>query len=79
MYHNLVSEIKKKLTPNKIVTQIAFQKDMTSKITICISIPLQTQEASPYLLPNLVSICSLGGEVIYRGNSLRVNPASLSE
>jgi len=44
---NLVTEIKKMLTHNKIGKHIAFYKDMMLKITVCLSIHPQTQELSP--------------------------------
>ena len=45
--HNLVTEIKDQLTCNKICTQIAFHRVMTSKSQICHFIPPMTQEPSP--------------------------------
>jgi hypothetical protein len=52
----LVTEIKKKQTRSKIGKQIAFHKQMTSKITLCLSIPRLMQEPSPCLCPNPKSI-----------------------
>jgi len=54
--HNCVTEIKKQLTRSEIGKQLAFHRDRTSKITVCTSILLRTQEPSPYLHRNLISI-----------------------
>ena len=56
MSHNWVTEINKKLTGSTISTQIAFHQDMTSKITICISIRPMTAEPSQCLHLNPISI-----------------------
>jgi len=56
MSHNLVTEIKKKLIHSKIGKQLAFHCNQTSKITVCISIHPQTQEPSPSLCRNPISI-----------------------
>jgi len=56
MSHNLVTEIKKKLTSSKIGKQLAFHRDQRSKITVCISIVPQTQKPSPSLRRNQISI-----------------------
>jgi len=57
----MVTEIKKKLTCSKIGKQITFHQHLMSKITICLSIPPQTQEPSPCLCPNLISLWWLAG------------------
>jgi len=54
--HNLVTEIKKMLTHSQICTQIPFQWDMTSKDSICLSIPPVMQELLPFLRLNLISV-----------------------
>jgi hypothetical protein len=59
--HNLVTEIKKKRTCCKIGKQNAFHKQLTSKITIYLSILPLTQEPSPCLRPNPKSIWSSAG------------------
>ena len=51
--------IQETLTRNKIGTQITFHRDMTSKVIICVFVPLLMQERSRYLRPNLISICQL--------------------
>jgi len=79
MSHNLVTETKKMLRGRKIGTQIAFRRDMTSNIHICILIPPMTRELSPCLRQNLISIWWLAVEAICRGESLRVQQASHSE
>jgi len=56
MSHNLVTQIKKKLTHSKISKQLAFHHDQMSKITVCTSIVEQTQELSPSLRQNPISI-----------------------
>ena len=56
MSHNLVTEIKKKVTHSKIGKQIAFHQDMKSKMIIYISIPPQMQEPSPFLSLNPKSV-----------------------
>jgi len=77
--HNLVTEVKKKLTSSKIGTQIEFHWDLTSKIVFGLSIPLVTQEPSSCLHPNPISIWGSAGEAICRGKSLQVQRASLAE
>jgi len=59
--HNLVTEIKKKRTRSKSGKQIAFHQQMTSIITLCLSIPPLTQEPSPCLRLNPKSIWWLAG------------------
>jgi len=61
MSHNLFTEIKKKRTRSKSGKQIAFHKQMTSIITLCLSVPLLTQEPSPCLRLNPKSIWWLAG------------------
>jgi len=78
MSQNLVTEIKKNLTRSKIGTQIAFHRDTTVKIQICLFIPPQTQEPSPSHRLILISIWRLAGEAICRGKRLPVDLASLS-
>jgi len=56
MSHNLVTEIKEKLTRSKIGKQLAFHHDQTSKGAVCTAILPQTQEPSPYLRRNPISI-----------------------
>jgi hypothetical protein len=57
----LVTEIKQMLTGSKIGKQLAFHRDRKSKITICTSILPLTQETSPSLHRNLISIWQLVG------------------
>jgi len=76
--HNLVTEIKKTLTRRRIGTKIAFHRDMMSKMTICLSIPLMTQEPSPSLCLKLISISYFAGEAICRGKYLQVPQVSHS-
>jgi hypothetical protein len=45
MSHNVVTEIKKMLTQSKIGTVIAFHRDVTSQIPICLSLSPLIQEA----------------------------------
>jgi len=54
--HNLVTEIKTKLTRSKIETQIAFHSSTSSKFSIWLSIPPLMQELSSFLCPNPISI-----------------------
>jgi hypothetical protein len=61
MSHNLVTEIKQKLTRSKIGKQLAIHCDQTSKITDCTSNLLQMQEPSPSFLWNPISIWNLAG------------------
>ena len=62
--HNLVTEIKKKLTRSSFGKHVAFHRDQTSKITVCISILLQTEERSPSVRWNPISLWySAGGYV----------------
>jgi len=56
MSHNSVTAIKKMLTHRQIGTQIAFHRDMMSKIQICFCVPSLTQEPSQGLHLNLISI-----------------------
>jgi hypothetical protein len=56
MTHTLVTEIKKKLTQSDIGKHLAFHRDKTSKITVCLSILPQMQEPSPSLCRNPISI-----------------------
>jgi hypothetical protein len=44
------------LTDSKIGKQIAFNHDLTSKITVCLSMPRQMQEPSSSLRPNSKSV-----------------------
>jgi len=67
------------LTHSKIGTQIAFCRDMRSKIQICLFIPPMTQEPSPCLCLNQISIWWSAGEAIGRGESLQVQQALHSE
>jgi len=76
--HNLVTEIKEKLICSTIGTQIAFHRDITSNIQICLFIRLLTQEPSPCLRPNPILIWWLAGEAIWKGHMLHVQQASLS-
>jgi hypothetical protein len=61
MSHNLVTEIKKKLTRSKIGQQLAFRRDQMSKITVSISIFLQMKEPSQFPRRNPISICKFAG------------------
>jgi hypothetical protein len=61
MSHNLVTEIKPKLTHSKIGKQLAFHRDQISKITVCATILPQMLEPSPSLRWNPISIWSLAG------------------
>jgi len=79
MSHNSVTEIKKTLTHSKIGTQIAFHRDITSKIQVCLFNSPLTQEPSPCLSPNSISISWLAGEAICRCKRLHVQQASLLE
>jgi len=56
MSHNSDTEIKQKMTCSKIGKQLAFHRDQTSKSTVCTSILPQTQEPSPSLRRNPISI-----------------------
>jgi hypothetical protein len=56
MSQNLVTDIKQKLTRSPIGKQLAFHHDQTSKSTVCTSIVPQTQEPSPSLRRNPISI-----------------------
>ena len=78
MSHNLVTKNQNKLTPSKFGTQIAFQWDMMSKMTICLSVPLLMLDPSACLHPNLIPIWWLAEEAPCRGNSLRAKQASRS-
>ena len=75
MSHNLVTEIKQKLTHSKGVTQFAFERDMSSKLTIWLSIPPVTGELSPYLRLYQISILYLTRDTLCRGKRSRVPPA----
>jgi len=77
--HNLVTEIKEKLTNSQIGTQIACRWDMMSKIAISLSDHPVTQEPSPFLCPNPNSIWWLAWEAICRCKYLRIQQATLSE
>jgi len=61
MSHNLGPEIKKNLMRSEIGKQLAFPRNQTSKITIYKSILPQTQEPSPSLRRNPISIWYLAG------------------
>jgi hypothetical protein len=56
MSHNVVTEIKQKLTHSKIGKHLASHRDQTPKSTVCTSIVPQTQEPSPSLCQNAISI-----------------------
>jgi len=60
-------------------TDIFFHQDMTSTMPICLSILPQTQEPSPCLRPNPISIWWLAGETISRCKSLDIQQASQSQ
>ena len=78
MSHNLVTKIKKMLTHSKIGAQIAFHWDMTSKMTICLSIPPLMEKLSLCLCRNPICIWWLAEEAICTGKSLRAQKTSLS-
>ena len=61
MFLYLVTEIKKTLTHCKIGKLIAFHRDLTSKITVCLANTPQMQQPSPSFHPNLKSILWLAG------------------
>jgi hypothetical protein len=61
MSHNLITEIKKKLTWITIVKQLAFHCDKTSKIKVSISLLPQRQERSVSLPQIPISIWYLAG------------------
>jgi hypothetical protein len=61
MSHNLVTDIKTKLTCSKIGKKLGFHRNQTSKIELCISILQQTQEPSPSLRRNQLSMWALDG------------------
>ena len=54
--HNLVTEIQKKLTRNKTDSENAFTRNTSSDIPIWLSSRLVTQEPSPCLRPDVISI-----------------------
>jgi hypothetical protein len=56
MTHNLVTEIKKKLTGSNIGKQLSFHHYQTSTISVCICILPRTQESSPSVRQNPISI-----------------------
>ena len=62
-YHvsQFVHWIKEKLTCSQIGKQMTFHWDLTSKITVCVSICPQAQQPSPCLCPNPKSIWSIAG------------------
>ena len=76
MSDNLVTEIKKKLTHSKIRTPIDFTRDRSWTWTFWLSIPLATQEPSPYLRPYPISIWQLTCDAISRSKSFWVQRAS---
>jgi hypothetical protein len=61
MSYNLVAEIKQKLTHSNIGKQLAFHRDQTSKMTVRTFIFPQTQEVSPSLHRDPISIWQLAG------------------
>jgi len=75
---NLVTEIKDMLTRSKIDNQIAFQRGMTLKIQICLSIPPMTLDPSSCLDPNLISVWWLAGQAICKVYSFQVELSSHS-
>jgi hypothetical protein len=56
MSHNLVTEIKKKLSHTTIGTQLAFHRDIMSKIQFLLLISPLMQEPSSFLCLNPMSI-----------------------
>jgi hypothetical protein len=56
MAQNLIPEIKIMLTRGKFGKQLAFHSDQTAKIPVCSGLLPQTQEPSPSLRRNLISI-----------------------
>jgi len=78
MSHNLVTEIQKILTLSKIGTRFAFQGDMSSKLTIRLSIPPATQEPSRILGAKPISVWLLTRDEICRGKSLQVQQCLIS-
>jgi len=78
MSHNLVTEIKKSLSCSKIVTGITFPIELTSKVTICLSIPPVTLKLSTSLCPNLICVLSSALETIWCGKCLWFKQASFS-
>ena len=62
--HNLVTEIKPKLTGSKIGIQLAFHHNQTSKSTVCTTRLPQTLEPLPSLRRNPICIWWLAGGYI---------------
>jgi len=76
MSRNLVTKTQKKLTESKIGRQIAFHRDMTSKMSICVSIPPLAEEPSPCLRPNPICLCWFPEEVKCSGKSIWAQQAT---
>jgi hypothetical protein len=68
MSHNVVIDIMKNVTGSKIGKQLAFHSDQMSKVTVCTSIPAQTQELLSSLCRNPISIWEIAGGYMQRYN-----------
>jgi hypothetical protein len=79
MSHNLVTEIKKQLTPSKIGTGITFLQDTTWNITMILSFPLAMLDLSQLLHKTLHAIWRSAQIAIRKGKSLQVQQALLSD
>ena len=76
MSHNLVTEIKQKLTCSKVGTEFAFTRERSSKLTLLVSTPPVMWEVSPYLCSYLRAIWLFTREALCRGICLQVQRAS---
>jgi hypothetical protein len=69
MSHNVVSELKQKLTRSKLGKQFAFNQDLTSKVTVLASIVPQMEELSSSLFVGIGYLYGTQLEAICRGTS----------
>ena len=56
MSHNLVTEMKEKLTGNEIDAPMTFRRDTFSNMSICLFTLLAKQEPSRFVCPDPISI-----------------------
>lgn len=78
MSPTLVTEIKQKLPCRKRGTRIAFTRDTSSKMAMCLFRPAGTHELSQFPHPNRISTQSLAMNALSRCKTLRFQQPLLS-
>jgi len=77
MCQNSVLEMHKRLTGDTIGTIIVFQRNMSSKLTLWLSISPATQETSPFFHPNLISGRYVARDTVCISQTLQVEQSSI--